>query len=466
MPLKIMAVLSQLTGCGPEARFILESIARGGLFGGSEGERLRSKQLAKQLHMVEGAVSAALGELAAAGVAERLESAATGKGRPTISYQIAPESLVLLAGQQCSHAFHSEHLQRLFSGADIPAEILGAQLKTQKERAIVTKHGKPAPPGARSRLSVCNRLLLGALLANADQFGVVTGLSNQELRQLTGLDSESLSHRLQRLRGVGLIRSYVPGVTSSVFRTKKVSSTYFLNLNHPGYGLAAVGAVLVHWLPQSKVQNDAFDVLRRDVLGFRSRQPPLNRPETPKTVLQFLVYARRPVFDVLRLMLYRCASELLSRHWFDLAGGSAGNYEWLRDRLEAVLQPPAGHEECDGEAKGGADFDKPWQQIISHFCKLVVEIARTYRARFGAANWIGFDQVQFCILPVLQGEGDEVIALLLQPRPHEAAICTVLWESPRGDFVPENWGAETDMPLEYRFYCELLTPPAKRLLRR
>ncbi len=460
MSLQIQAVLGRLTGCGPEARFILEATARGSSLSGSEGEYFRSKLLAKQLRMVEGTVSTALGELVAAGVMERLEAAATGKGRPTISYQIAPQSLALLAGQQSPHIFHSEHLQRLFSGADIPAEILGAQPKPRKERAIVTKRGKPAPPGARSRLSVCNRLLLGALLANADQFGVVAGLSNLELRQLTGLDSESLSHRLQRLRGVGLIRSYVPGVTSSVFRTRKVNSTYFLNLNHPGYGLNAVGAVLVHWLPESKVRSDAFDVLRRDVLGFRGPQPPLNRPETPKTVLHFLAHARRPIFDVLRLMLYRCASELLSRHWCDLPRDGEGNYDWLRDRIEAGLQPPVGYE---GEE---VEPDRAWREILSHFCKLVVEIARTYRTRFGAANWIGFDQVQFCILPVLQGEGDEVIGLLLQPRPQEASLCTILWEPPRGDFIPENWGAEAEMPLEYRFYCGLLTPPAKRLLRR
>jgi len=460
MSLKIQAVLDRLTGCEPEARFILEAIARDSSLGRCEGEYIRSKLLAKQLHMAEGAVTAALGELVAAGLVERIESASAGKGRPKVSYQVAPQSLALLAGQQCSHALHSEHMQRLFSEADIPAEILGAQPKPRKERAIVTKHGKPAPPGARSRLSICNRLLLGALLANADQFGVVVGLSNLELRQLTGLDSESLSHRLQRLRGLGLIRSYVPGVTSSVFRTKKVNSTYFLNLNHPGYGLCEVGAVLVHWLPQSKVRNDTFDVLWRDVLGFRSSLPPLNRPETPKTVLRFLAYERRPVFNVLRLILYRCASELLSLHWSDLAGDSTGYYDRLRDRIEAVLHPPAGY--------GGEDVEpaRAWEEIISHFCEMVVAIAKAYRSRFGAADWIGFGSVQLCILPVLRDEGDEVIALLLQPRPIGVSVCTVLREGARNEVTPKSWTAEAEMPLNYRFHCGLLTLPARRLLKR
>ena len=458
MTLRIQHLLHKLTDCGPEARFILEAIVRGGSCGGSGSECFRGRLLAKQLHMAEGKVSAALGELVAAGVVDRLESALGGKGRPKVSYRIAPQSLAALEGQQSPHASHPEHLKRIFSGADIPVEILGAQPKSQKKRATVTKLGKPAPPGARSRLSICNRLLLGALLANADQFGVVTGLSNLDLRRLTGLDSESLSHRLQRLRG-GLIRSYVPGVTSSVFRTKKVNSAYFLNLNHPGYGLSGEGAVLVHWLPQSKVQNDAFGVLLRDIHGFR-RPPALNRAETPKAVLHFLARERRPVFDVLRLMLYRCASELLSRHWFDLARDGSGNYDWLRDRIEADLQPPLGFGTEEVEP------DRAWGEILRHFCKLVVGIAQAYRTRFGAANWIGFDAVGLCILPVLQGEGDEVIVLLLQPRPVEISTCTILRESQRGELAIESWGEESEMPLDYRFYCGLLTPPARRLLKR
>lgn len=460
MSLKTKPVLSRLIGCKPEARFILEATARDSSLGRAEGQYIRSKLLAKQLRMVEGTVTAALGELVAAGLVERIESATTGKGRPRVSYQIAPQPLALLADQECSRFVHSEHLQRLFSGADIPVEILGSQPKPQKERAVVTKDGNPAPPGARSRLSICNRLLLGALLANADQFGVVEGLSSQELRKLTGLDSESLNHRLRRLRGLGLIRSYVPGVTSSIFRGKKVSSTYFLNLNHPGYRLGEEGAILVHCLPQSNVQEDPCGLLWRDVHGFRGAYPPLNDPETPKTVLLFLASAQQPVFDVLRIKLYRCASELLSRHWSDLALDGKGSYDWLREQIEAVFQPPAGFGE------GVVEPDQVWAEILDYFCTLVVDMAKAYRTRIGAANWIGFDLVQHCILPVLQSDRAEVIALLMQPRPQEASICTVLWESPDGDLIPEDWGAETEVPLDYRFKCGLLTPPARRLLRR
>ena len=85
MTLRIQHLLQKLIDCGSEARFILEAIARGGSYGGSAGECFRGKLLAKQLHMVEGVVTAALGELVAVGVVERLESTLAGKGRPKIS---------------------------------------------------------------------------------------------------------------------------------------------------------------------------------------------------------------------------------------------------------------------------------------------------------------------------------------------------------------------------------------------
>ena len=459
MNLRVEAILGRLSDCGPEARFILEVVARSSSIGRGEGAHYRSKLLAKQLHMTEGTVNTALRELVAAGVVERLESAVTGKGRPTISYKIAQQSLAAMESQQSTHVFHPAHLQLLFSGADIPAEVLGVQSSPPGKRVTVTKHGKPAPPGARNRLSVCNRLLLGVLLASADQFGVVRCLSKLRLRQLTSLDSESLSHRLRRLRGMGLIRSYVPGVTSSIFRTKKINSTYFLNLNHPGYGLDDVGAVLVHLLPQFKIQNEAFDVLCLDVSAFRKSYN-LIQPETPKAILGFLVKEPRQVLNILRLAIYHCASELLSRHWWDLSSDSKADYGWLRDRFEALLIPPADN--------GGEDVEhaRTWQEVISYFCRLVVVIAKAYRSRVGMANWIGFDSVQMCILPVFQREGDEVFTLLIQPRPIGSSRCTLLGEKSRGELDLKEWAAEVDMPLEFRFGCGLLTPPARRLLKR
>ena len=159
-------------------------------------------------------------------------------------------------------------------------------------------------------------------------------------------------------------------------------------------------------------------------------------------------------------MLYRCASELLSRHWFELGCEGSVDPGWLRERIEADLQRPP------GLGTGEVESDRAWKVVIDHFCKLVSGIAQAYRARFGAANWIGFDLADLSILPVLEGEGDEIMVLLLQPRPVEISTCTILRESQRGELAIESWGEESEMPLDYRFVCGLLTPPARRLLKR
>lgn len=459
MSLRIQPLLQKLTHCGPEARFILEAIASGGSGSEGEGECFRGKLLAKQLRMVEGAVIAALGELVAAGVVERLESVPAGKGRPTISYQIAPQSLAILGGRNIHMSPHAEHLNRLFSGADIPAEILGAQPKPQKERATLTKRGKRAPPGGRSRLSICNRLLLGALLANADQFGVVTGLSNLDLGRLTGLDSGSLKHRLKRLMGLGLIRSYVPGVSSVVFSAGKVSSSYFLNLNHPGFGVAGGCAVVIHVARDDQAKRiDHAEILRRDTLaGERSTDK--KHFNTPAAVIRFLAGQEPAVFTVLQLQLLHYASDLLARCWSGLGAEHGVDEAWLRDRIARDLRKPSRPDGDQGEADG------EWQVVISYFCRLVFEIARDYRWRFGQADWIGYDSGDVSILPVLQDTGYWIITLLLRPPPVNLFECTVLLEERRGVVNTGPWRSEADMPLMKRIQCGLATRPARRLLR-
>lgn len=458
MPLFIQGLMKSLSGCSPAARFLLEVVSGRASSGAHSDGPFRVKSVARQLCIPESEVSSAFGELVSAGVIERLASVPSGRGRPTISYQLSPSTLMALDAQLQPYGLHPAHLGLLFSGADIPTELLGRKPKNLKERVAVTKNQKPAPPGARSRLSICNRLLLGVLLANADQFGVVTALTSKDLRLLTGFDAESLKRRLQRLVGVGLIRNCVPGVTSSVFRAKRISSTYFLNLNHPGFGVTGDCAVMVHMVSESKAETDAVDVLWRDILAARTVSP-VSPSETPVAVIHFLANERRSVIDVLRLIIYQCASELLSRHWVALAREGPVRYEWLCERIEAVLQCPVGF----GAGKVKPDLE--WTDVLSHFCKLVVRTASAYRTRFGVVNWVSFDSAAFSILPVSPDARERSIAMLLYPRPKELSVCTLLWEAGRGDVTPKSWGAEAEMPLDIRFHWGLMTVPARRLSR-
>ena len=74
---------------------------------------------------------------------------------------------------------------------------------------------------------------MAALLSEADQCGVVTELSGRKLREMTGLDSPSIKHQLNRLLSLGFLRSYVPGVSHGVLVGSKTMSIYYLNLDHP-----------------------------------------------------------------------------------------------------------------------------------------------------------------------------------------------------------------------------------------
>jgi len=446
-----------LTGCGVEARFLLEAMACRALRDGADTIPGNAKAMAKWLHVSERMVSGALVELVSCGAICRL-SRGVGRGRPAVTYRIDAAEVALLAEKKSSYREHAKLLERLFSGDDLTVEMLGAVSKTEAKSAALSKVGSPAPPGARGRLSASNRLLLGTLLVRADSFGQVTGVSNLELIRLTGLDAESLKHRLKRLLAVGLIRTYVPGASSSVFRAGKISSTYFLNLNHPAFGLKRNCAVVVHrlgWEDERRVSHE--ESLWRDVLRV-SKHGSGVRTETPLAVIRFLAGQRGVVFRLLQFMLLQYASELLARHWRELGTKGFVDGGWVRERIEGALRKSSMPE------GGQDDADKDWKAIIRYFHGEVLKIARDYRSRFGQADWIEFDSGGLSILPVLQGTGYSIITVLLRPPPEWLSECTVLLEERPGVVNPESYSGEADMDLVTRIHYGLASYPAKRLL--
>lgn len=453
-----MAVLTidymnvSLAGCGAEARFLLEAMACRALHDGADETLGNAKALAKWLHVSERMVSRALGELAACGAVCRL-SKGVGRGRPAVTYRIVAAEMALLREKKNSGRAHEKLLARLFSGEDMAVEMLWPAPKTEAKRAAVTRGGKPAPPGARGRLSASNRLLLGTLLARADRFGQVTGVSNLELIRLTGMDAESLKHRLKRLLAVGLIRSHVPGASSSVFRAGKISSTYFLNLNHPAFGLKRNCAVVVHqlgWEDERRISHE--ERLRTDV-----RYGGGVGTKTPWAVTRFLAGQRGVVFSLLQIMLLQFASELLARHWRELGAEDFVDDGWVRERIEEHLRKPSTFE------GGQDDADREWKAVIAYFHGEVLKIARDYRSRFEQAGWIEFDSGGLSILPILQDEGYTIITVLLQQPPEGVSECTVLLEeSPR--IVTKSYSAEADINLRERIHYGLVSYPARRLL--
>lgn len=89
---------------------------------------------------------------------------------------------------------------------------------------------------SRDQLSLANRWLLAVLVSHANEFGVVDGLGMADLRLLTGMTEFRLKTQLSRLMDMGVIRSYAPGLSRSLFTGVRVRSSYVLDLYHPLLG--------------------------------------------------------------------------------------------------------------------------------------------------------------------------------------------------------------------------------------
>ncbi len=457
MALHTETMLARLEGCGAAPRFVLEAMACGVLEGDTDFP-CTARALAKRLYVSEKMITGAVAELVSVGVLSRL-SKVIGRGRPSISFHIAPDEIALLKERGCLYGAHAQHLNQLFSGAEILVGSLGAEPKVESLRPKPTKNGKTIQLGARGQMSAGNRLLLGALLARADRFGVVKGIGSIELRRLTGLDSESLKYRLQRLVALGWIRRHVRGLSSSVFNGGKISSTYYLNLNHPGFVVRGRTAVIMHVARDWDAKRiDHGEILLRDVRASRVGHAE-NPIVTPKAVIRFLAGQKIEVFETLQHMLLGHTSDLLSRHWFALGHDESIDGGWLQANIAAALQKPLRLE------SGQAEAESAWGEVIGHFYTVVMDMAKDFKSRFSQANWIGFEPGGLSILPPSEGSGYQVITLVLQPPPQDVPECMELWEERYGVVNSEKCSSELELSLKSRRFYGLVSRPARRLVK-
>lgn len=114
-----------------------------------------------------------------------------------------------------------DRLEMLFSERDVPVDA----------GVSVTRPQRGRPRGLNSRLLSDNKLMLGVLLANANDLGIVSGLGASELGRLTGMSDAQVRAQLRKLELLGHIASRVPGVAcKSFFGVGR--ALIFLNLEH------------------------------------------------------------------------------------------------------------------------------------------------------------------------------------------------------------------------------------------
>jgi hypothetical protein len=397
--LHIFELSKELSGCSPEARFLLEAMVLLEQRTSAEAVAMSAKLLAKQLGLAEKLIRDAMAELTSARLVVVDDASSVRRGRPAIRYELASTVLSALPKRDGAYGVHADLLVRLFSAA-VSMAARGSAEQVGKDRRV-TKEGRLAPPGAANYLSACNRLLLATLLAHADPLGMVKSVSRGTLCRLTGLDEFSLTHRLGRLKSLGLILAKVPGLSSKLFPGARVNSTYFLNVTHPRLG-GGNGAVWCRTFDPEISSPTLDQVLRPDLdRNFGAKDHP---------VRCFLKGGA--AFGVLRPMILRYASYLLSHHREKLGYESSFDCQSLREKIAADFQRPAGWK------VGDVSFDRDWAQVVDHFYQLAFRVARDFR-RVVDIDY-RFDEV--CLVP-LDGGFQYVLWLNVVDESHEGAPC-------------------------------------------
>lgn len=447
----------------PESRFVFELLAASVARGSTDVDGYRVAALVQQYRLPAKLITDALDDLVRLGVVSRQRSSQGGKGRPAIVYLLSPAVIEETLAGGPVYGRNSGLFECLFSDADIAIEVPRVKSSAAPQREKQTKNGRPAPPGARKRLSACNRLLFATLLTRADHCGVVSGVGGPELRSLTGFDEASLKHRLRRLMDLGLIRRYVPGVSSAIFANSRVSSTYVLNLN-PGSGLNSNSSVVVHLALRSNGRiSTCIDTLRLDVEGYAPGNSRVARgaPTTPISVIRFLGGQQARVYAVLRTMLYRYASFLLSRHWAALTSGGYLQDNQLYEMIRLDFRKPVLTNASEGSTAQQSRIDSEWLEIIEHFYTLAHEIALEFRSRFGQANSLDFESTQMSMLPVVGHRDDKAIVMVMSPSLVGAKEFIWLREEVSGAVSLRPLLLESEVDLENRYELGLLTRPRR-----
>lgn len=479
MALYFESFSKMVSTCGPDARFLLEVIIAGPEHSYEQWQDLSVKLLAKHLRLDESVISAALSELVAAAVLKRCVAPRDGlKGRGRVTYGLCLGDDPKLMDR--AYPQHAELLQVLFSGADMVFAVLGSEQgrtgelgdsrKSEEfsDEASIAKptKGKHQLLGGRGRLSIRNRLLFAVLLSRSDRFGEAqVGLP--ELAKLTGMQSEQVKNRLARLMMLGLIRRHISGLSSKIFDSGRIESTYFLNID----AVARQGAIAVHITHD--IEGKRFthaDVLLGD--SRNAAQGQRSGIETPVSLLRLLAGQPPKVFFLLQHLLCRYASHLLSRHWQKLASEKqiedAELRAWIeKDFIKAPksaqarkvdIEPEAGI--CGEAASHLRDsMGREAKEACAHIYVCAMEIARDYRARFGQANWVDFEAAHIRILPIMSDIGYRAITILFQPTLVGLGRFSVLREVGRGmaDIGPQ--ANETEFDLQRRLDFGLVCLP-------
>lgn len=422
---------------GAEERFLLQALVS------REPESLEVsftvKKAAKQLGLTERMVKFRADKLLEAGLLIS-QRGINQVGRPTKGYTYSPALRNRLAQAYQYEAVHRDLILLLFQQSEIFATkpgYIGKQDTCAEDRKPYRKlhrrDGKPAAPGAKGRLAASSRVLLAALLAHADYCGVVTGVSESRLREMTGLDVLSFKHHFKRLLNFGFVRSYVPGLSNAIFVGSKVSTTYYLNIGHSQFsGVGAACGLILY-------STDGMGELERISIGLMY-----------PTILAEL---RRPALERLRHSFAALTARLLLAAWM-----SAEEDFDMASVVEQVDVPSEIN--ADWPMKNAKNKGDCWRGMRENFQAAACECAKILHKRLrGWMVWYGYRPELVRIIPAPDRD-DAIIrlSLVVYPAPGEDDNFISIKDSCRWVREITRHCREEDLGFELMLEYGLLTP--------
>lgn len=271
-------------------------------------------------------------------------------------------------------------------------------------------------------LTLSCRLLLIVLLSYADKCGVVRGLGEAMLCQLTGMKKARLKSEVTKLKDLGYIRSSVSGLNGIHF-LGTVNTVYFLNLANTRYrNTGYSGAVILFPVNMFK-SHEASNLI---TLGVKARKMKDEISDSCNAPLNPIFYEFRhykPFYDdrldidirelsqffgtkltktpgtYLQLKISEYASYLLSTHWKTLIGSRVFHCEYLMSqiRLEALATRYTSREE-----RGSTHEDEQIELLYEMIFSLAIELALTIKSALEPIEskvQFKFEDMDFVILP-------------------------------------------------------------------
>lgn len=425
----LRVLMSDLPGLGPEERFVLAAFLM--QFGDAGPVQLTVRDLAERLSVSPQQWMRTADRLRKGGFL-LTKVVPQGRGRPSRSYEISPSLILSKEVADCA-LVNKKIIRCLLSCRNIFESESGGSISAKQ---VGERAGYKTPParGGDGRLSVSNRLLLAVLVLHANKLGAVRDVGMLKLRKMTGIDEVNLKPRLHRLALMGFIRRIVPGVSRSIFVRSKVSTTYFLNFNHPQLLPAAVTAVLAIY------ERSGY---RKEALTNAA----------PSAVLNFLEYVKDEAFDILCLRLSEHTAYMLGEHWHELGRTQQSELQQLLlHRLSADFRRPI------GDAADGLEISQSdWCTVLDHFCWLVFGRAEKIKSRL--RYWITAEITisKAELVPSPYSNGVQATTILLEYSALPSVRYLVIWDIYEGFCIPYN--EEPDMPVEIRCELGLLTDP-------